>query len=47
VTIGGDEPKTGWSAPMPRRTRNIVVSVASVVVVGAIVATVLLGIPFF
>jgi hypothetical protein len=47
VTLDGDKPKTGWSSPMPRRTRTIVIVVASVIIVGAIVATVLLGIPFF
>jgi hypothetical protein len=47
VTLDRDKPTTGWHAPMPRRTRTIVIVVASVLVVGAVVASVMLGIPFF
>ena len=46
----GDEPKKppfSWYEPLSNRGRTIVITVAALVVVGAIVAAVVLGIPFF
>ena len=43
----GDKRGSGWYDPMGSRTKTIVIVVAGAVVVGAIVATLVLGIPFF
>ncbi|MCU1543971.1 MAG: hypothetical protein JWM50_1836 [Microbacteriaceae bacterium] len=47
MTLHGDRLKSGWDGPMRKRTRTIVMVMASAIVIGAIVATVVLGIPFF
>jgi hypothetical protein len=47
MTLDRDKPQTGWRAPMSRRRMTIVVVVAAVFLVGAIVAAIVLGIPFF
>jgi len=41
------KPRFSWYEPLSNRGRTIVISVAVLVVVGAIVAAVVLGIPFF
>jgi hypothetical protein len=41
------KPRFSWYEPLSNRGRTIVISVAVLVVVGAIVAAVALGIPFF
>jgi hypothetical protein len=47
--MAGDEkrPRFSWYEPLSNRGRTVVVTVAVLVVVGAIVAAVVLGIPFF
>jgi len=43
----GEKPRFDWYDPMSNRGRTIVVVVAGVLVVAAVVAAVVLGIPFF
>ncbi|GAB3607257.1 hypothetical protein GCM10027413_26660 [Conyzicola nivalis] len=47
--MGDDDKKPGfdWYDPMSRRGRAVVVVIAGLVVVGAVIAAVVLGIPFF
>ena len=42
-----EKPAFSWYDPLHNRGRIIVVSVAGLILVGAIVAAVVLGIPFF
>ena len=42
-----DKQRFDWHDPMSRRGRLVVVVVAGVIVVGAIVAALVMGIPFF
>jgi len=41
------KPRFSWYEPLSNRGRTIVIAVAAVIVVGAIVAAAILGIPFF
>jgi hypothetical protein len=41
------KPRFSWYEPLQNRGRTIVITVASLILVGAIVAAIVLGIPFF
>jgi len=41
------KPRFSWYEPLSNRGRTIVIAVAVLIVVGAVVAAVILGIPFF
>jgi len=43
----GKKPRFSWYEPLSDRGRRTVIVVAAAIVVGAIVAAVVLGIPFF
>lgn len=42
-----EKPGSGWYDPMSSRTKTIMVVIAGAIVVGAVIASVVLGIPFF
>jgi hypothetical protein len=43
----GKKPRFSWYEPLQNRGRVIVITVAGLILVGAVVAAVILGIPFF
>ena len=47
--MGDDDkkPRFSWYEPLQNRGRTIVITVACVILAGAIVAAIVLGIPFF
>ena len=42
-----EKPRFSWYEPLQHRGRVIVITVAGLILVGAVVAAIVLGIPFF
>jgi len=42
-----EKPRFNWHEPLSSRGRTILITVAALIVVGAVVVGVILGIPFF
>jgi len=42
-----EKPRFSWYEPLQKRGRTIVITVAGLILVGAVIAAIVLGIPFF